>query len=190
MPVSDFFNLLQDDVTKNQVHKVDGLTHSQHPRRRGGRRNRLISHMSMLHERATKFGPLQSDKTVEDRKPNGLKNMDDLAIKQDIYTQILVIFGLRCFKALNVQIHSFKGVLKQLYGRITNNVFHSLSKNYFPALLSFSLALLSHMKLLKVNLAFCLMNIPNKPQAAMSSSLKMEANKPVPPSMPLAFSSM
>ena len=42
----------------------------------------------MSNERAGqvhKAGPLQSDETVEDQSQNGPKNIDDLALKQNMY---------------------------------------------------------------------------------------------------------
>ena len=80
--------------------------------------------------------------------------MDDLALKQSMYRQILVIFGIRCFKNVSVQFH-WNWFIQRCPKTIlwTNNVFHSLSKNYFPALLSSLLALSYHVKIPKVNLA-------------------------------------
>ena len=50
-----------------------------------------------------------------------------------MYRQISVLFGSRCFNALNVQFHS--NSFTQRSSSITlwrNDVYHSLSKNYFP----------------------------------------------------------
>ena len=41
-----------------------------------------------VNERAGQFykgGPLQGNETFEDRSPNGLKNIDDLTLKQNMY---------------------------------------------------------------------------------------------------------
>ena len=124
---------------------------------RRGRRNRLIGCTLMLNERAGQFQvrqSMQGDKAVENRRPNRLKNIPDLALKQYMCRQILAFFRVRCFNALKVQFHlnSFiQGGPSITPWRI--NVLHSLSKNYFPALPSFSLVWSIHVKLLKVNLA-------------------------------------
>ena len=84
----------------------------------------------------------------------GLKT-DDLVLTQNMFRKIFVIFGRWCSKALNVQFHSNSFIKKCPKTTLwMSNVFHGLSTNYFPALLSFLLALLSHVKLLKVSLAF------------------------------------
>ena len=48
-----------------------------------GRRNGLICITSTLNEHAG--GILQADETVKDISPNGPKNVDDLALKQNMY---------------------------------------------------------------------------------------------------------
>ena len=73
-----------------------------------------------------------------------------------------MFFGVRWFNALIVTF------------RCGNNVFHSLSKSYFPPMWSFLLAWLSHVELLKVNLAFFVSWILlQKPQAAIPSSFNI-----------------
>ena len=53
----------------------------------------------MLNERARQFNKafywMQGDKKVEDISPNGLKNIDGLALKQNMYRQILVFDVLK-----------------------------------------------------------------------------------------------
>ena len=61
----------------------------------------------------------------------------------------LVFFGVRCLNAFNVQFPSNLSFINFM----EENVFHSLSKNCFPILQSFLLAWLSHIELLKMNLA-------------------------------------
>ena len=64
------------------------------------------------------------------------------------------------FKALNVKFYS--NSFTHSCPSVTlwrSNVFHSLSKNYLLALQSFSLAWLSHVKPLKVNLGFFVSSI-------------------------------
>ena len=76
--------------------------------------------------------------------------MDELALKQNVHRYVLVMFGfdiLKLSKFNFIQIYSFKCLETILWA---SNIFNSLSKNYFTALLSF---LLSHVKLLKVSLA-------------------------------------
>ena len=63
-----------------------------------------------------------------------------------------------------IQIHSFKGVLQQLYGGIT----------FFTVFQKISFLLCS---LLALASAFRVMNIPKKPQALMASSFKMEVKQ-------------
>ena len=47
----------------------------------------------------------QGDVTVEDRGPNGLENIDDLALKQNILRINLGVLWCLMFKTLNVQFH-------------------------------------------------------------------------------------
>ena len=95
----------------------------------------------------------------------GLKNKWCVT-KTEYKLTILVLFGVWCFNTLNVQFHS-KVHSITLW---RNNVFHNLSKNNFPAMQSFLLAWLSHMKLLKVNSALFVSWIPKHSQIAMQLS--------------------
>ena len=89
----------------------------------------------------------------EDRRPSGLKNKKTFATKTE-YAQIN--FGVRCFNALTIQFHS--NLFIQRCPLTTSWRFScSFSKNYCPTLQSFSLARLSHVKLLTVDLALPLL---------------------------------
>ena len=55
---------------------------------------------SMLNERTGHFYKAvhcKGDETDENKSPNGLKNIDDLALK-GMYRYILVFFGVQCFR--------------------------------------------------------------------------------------------
>ena len=60
----------------------------------------------MLNERAWQFYKAVQCKVTEQLKTESRMNIDDLTLKQNMCIYILVLFGVRCFKALNVQFDS------------------------------------------------------------------------------------
>ena len=64
----------------------------------------------MLNERVGQFYKAVHCKVTRQLKTeaarNGLKNVDDLALKQNMCREILVFFGVLYFTALSVQFHS------------------------------------------------------------------------------------
>ena len=104
-------------------------------------RRRLLGRTSMLNERAGQFYKVVHCSVTRQLKTearNMLENIDDLALKQTIWRIILLFFGVRCFNTLSVQRSFIQRCLSITLWR--NNVFHSRSRNYFPALESFLLA--------------------------------------------------
>ena len=70
------------------------------------------------------------------RQLKKLQHTDDSSPKQNMYRYILMLFGGRYFNALNVPFHSKSFIQKCTSITLwKNNVYHSLSKSYFSALL-------------------------------------------------------
>ena len=118
---------------------------------------------------------------LKNRSPNGLKIIDDLALKQNTYRLSLVFFGVRCFNSLNVQFHSSSFILRR--PSITlwrNNVFIVFQKIFFCSAIIFVGLVESCETSESGSSTFCVMNIHKKPQAAMPLTFNIEGG-PISP---------
>ena len=144
-------------------------------RRRRGRWNGLIGRTLMLNKRAGQFY-----KGIHCKETRQLKIKARMSLKRRWFctectdklwcTFVFHVLTLWMFRFIQIHSNSFIQMCPLKAFIWTKNGFQSHSKSYFPALWSFSLAWLSHVKLLKVKLALLVSWIFLKATGTMLSS--------------------